>query len=133
MFCYNYVFSFPIAVLVRVDGRRESAERWTSALFLQLLLLFVKINKNQQAEGEVKCLNWKPGESVLHQSAAITALASQQVPGQTPTTGKNTVESKEPSHASNLRGKYRFSKQSLLLQRRKLFCPHNPSGFTQTV
>lgn len=91
-------FFFPIAVLVRADGRREIAERWTCALFLQFLLLFVKISKNQQAEWERRCLNWKSWVSVLHQCAAITPPASQQAPGQTSTTGENKVEIKDPFH-----------------------------------
>jgi len=41
-----------IAVSVRADRRREIAKRWTCVLFLQFLLLFVKINKNQQTEKE---------------------------------------------------------------------------------
>lgn len=58
------------------NGRKEIAERWICALlFLQFLLLFVKINKNQRAERGRKHLNWSacPAATRCHHAVTLPA------------------------------------------------------------
>lgn len=61
------------------NGRKEIAERWICALlFLQFLLLFVKINKNQRAERGRKHLNWGACPAATRCNHAVTLPAKSR-------------------------------------------------------
>lgn len=108
-------FFFPIAVLVGVHGRREIAETWTSALFLQFLWLFVKRDKNLQAGwekvSELEVPSACPAPKCCNHTASLLA-SSRSGPNNWRVQSGNL--SPIPCNC-NVGEKHRFSKQSFLL------------------
>lgn len=108
-------FFFPIAVLVRVHGRRDIAKTWTCALFLQFLRLFVKGDKNLQAGwekvSELEVPSACPAPKCCNHTASLLASSRSGLNNWWEQSGNL---SPIPCNC-NVGKKQRFSKQSFLL------------------
>lgn len=106
---------FPIAALVRVHGRREIAEMWTCALFLQFLRLFVKRDKNLQAGwekvSELEVPSVCPTPKCCNHTANLPASSRSGLNNWREQSGNL---SPIPCNC-NVGEKHRFSKQNFLL------------------
>lgn len=114
---------FPIAVLVRVHGRREIAETWTCTLFLQFLRPFVKRDKILQAGwekvSELEVPSASPAPKCCNHTANLPASSRSGLNNWQEQSGN---PSPIPCNC-NVGEKHRFSKQSFLLQLTTASCP----------